>query len=181
MKLIGIVGSLRKGSFNRMLMENIRKLLPAEVEFDMASIADLPLYSADLDADFPKKAIAFKDAIRSAQGIIIATPEYNRSIPGPLKNAIDWASRPSGDGAWKTKPVLVTGVSTGAIGTAVVQAHLKQVLLHLGMHVLGQPEVHVGLAKEKFDANGVLTDEKTIERLKKALDTFLNFAKKISE
>jgi len=174
-KLLGIVGSLRGASYNHALMEGFQKLAPAHIAITVARIDDLPLYNEDLEAEFPKSAAALKDAIRAADGIMIATPEYNRSIPGVLKNAIDWTSRPYGDNAWATKPVLVLGASPGAVGTAVAQSHLKQILLYLDTRVLGQPEFYLGGARDKFDAHGVLTDEKTKEHIRKALDTLTRY------
>lgn len=173
-QLVGIVGSLRKGSYNRMLIEAIKALAPQHVTITLAEIGDLPLFNADFEKEsYPEAAKRFKEAVRAANGIIIAMPEYNRSIPGVLKNAIDWASRPYGDSVWEQMPILVVGASTGAIGTAVGQYHLKQVLLYLNARLVGQPEFHLGGAKDKFNEQGQLIDEKTKEFIVKALEALI--------
>lgn len=176
---MGIVGSLRKGSINRMLMEAARQYAPAGMTIEIAEIGGVPLYNQDNEtADFPKEAQELKDKIRTADGVLIATPEYNRSVPGILKNVIDWTSRPRGDGTWVGKPVAVMGVTGGTIGAALAQTHLKQILLHLDARVLGQPEFYLGGAKDKFDAEGKLVDEPTKERLVKLLETLAGEAGK---
>jgi chromate reductase len=139
------------------------------MEIEQAETGNLPLYNSDLEVAFPAEAAALKAKIESADGVIFATPEYNRSIPGGLKNAIDWASRPYGKNSFAGKPALVMGVSGGKLGTILAQSHLKVVLLHLNMDVLGQPEVFLGPAGELFDAAGNLTDMKTKEFLSTAL------------
>ena len=174
MNILGFVGSLRQGSYNKMLMQAFMGSLPAEARMEIAEIGNLPLYNTDLEADFPKEASKLKAKIKAADAIIISTPEFNRSISGVLKNALDWTSRPYGDNAWAGKRVLVVGASTGAIGTALGQYHLKQILLYLDARVLGQPEFYCGMAKSKFDANGKLIDEPTKEHITKALSALLN-------
>lgn len=141
------------------------------VNFEIVDITWLPLYNQDFDANYPSDVTALKDKIRSADGIIIATPEHNRSIPAALKNFLDWTSRPYGETTWKGKPVAVMGATPGGVGTAVGQYHLKQILTYLDARVLGQPEFYVGGATEKFDAEGNLTDEKTREHLVRLLET----------
>ncbi len=169
MNIIAISGSLRKDSFNTMLVRNLQALAPAGMSITIADISALPLYDQDAETSFPTAAQTLKDMIAAADGIIIATPEYNRSIPGGLKNAIDWASRPYGKNSFAGKPVLLMGVSTGRIGTALAQAHLKQVMLYLDAHVIGQPELYFGPAPELFDAAGALTGESMKDLLAKAL------------
>ena len=176
MNIIGISGSLRAGSYNHGLLEAFKNALPEDVEMEIVSIGALPHFNADLESDFPPEAQALKDTVADADAVIIATPEYNRSIPGVLKNAIDWLSRPYGENSFAGKPVLVVGASPGGIGTALAQYHLKQVLLHLDAHVMGQPEFFVGGAAEKFDANGTLTDEDTKQRISAAIRTLLSAA-----
>jgi NAD(P)H-dependent FMN reductase len=170
-KIIGIVGSLRAESYNKFLMQAVKENAPQSMEIEILDVT-LPLFNADLESAFPIEATFFKEKIKAADGIIIATPEYNRSIPGVLKNAIDWASRPYGDNAFAGKPVFVMGASTGAIGTAVAQSHLKQILSYLDTRTMGQPEFYLGNAKEKFDAAGKLADEKTREYIIKGLEAF---------
>lgn len=169
-KIIGLIGSLRKGSFNRMLMEATKQLAPQGVMVEIAEIGNLPLFNQDFEANYPKEAQELKDKIRAADSVIIATPEYNRSIPGVLKNALDWTSRPYGQSVWPGKPVAVMGASGGPIGTALAQAHLKQILLYLDANVLGQPEFFLGGAPGKFDKDGKLIDEATKQHIAKLFE-----------
>ena len=169
-----LVGSLRKESFNLKLAKAIEKIAPVEFLFLHANIADLPLYNQDHDEKNADSVIRLKAVITSAQALLIVTPEYNRSIPSVLKNAIDWASRPWGKNSFAKKPVLILGASVGPIGTAVAQNHLKTIMNYLDTHVVGQPEFYMGTAQDKFDATGKLTDESSREHLKKALETLAN-------
>lgn len=169
MNIIAISGSLRKDSFNTALLRAMQALAPSDMKITIADISGLPLYSQDAEASFPAPAQALKDAIEAADGVIIATPEYNRSIPGTLKNAIDWASRPWGKNSFSGKPVITAGVSVGKIGTAVAQSHLRQIMSYLDAKVIGQPELYLGPAQELFDAEGNLTHDSTKELLTKAL------------
>jgi chromate reductase len=139
------------------------------MQIEIADIGSIPLYNEDDEAAFPPAAKALKDKVEAADAIIIATPEYNRSIPGVLKNAIDWASRPWGQNSFAGKPVLTMGVSVGRIGTAVAQSHLRQVMVYLDTHVIGQPELYFGPAQELFDAERNIADEHAKELLTKAL------------
>jgi chromate reductase len=149
-----IVGSLRKESLNRQLAGAIAKLAPAGVEFKPLRIDDLPLYNQDDDANQAEPVKRLKTEIRAANGLLFVTPEYNRSVPGVLKNAIDHASRPYGDSAWAGKPAGVIGVSVGAIGTALAQAHLRNTLAYLDMPTLGQPEAFVQAKDGLFNPDG---------------------------
>jgi chromate reductase len=179
--IVGIVGSLRKASINRFLMNAVKQMAPQGVTVELLEIGNLPLFDQDREMnDYPKEAQALKDKILAANGALIATPEYNRSVPGVLKNAIDWTSRPYGKNAWAGKTVGVMGASGGAIGTALAQYHLKQILQYLDARVLGQPEFYLGGAVAKFDASGVLTDETTKEHIKKFWDVFLKQIEKNS-
>lgn len=171
MNIIAISGSLRKDSFNSALLRALPLLAPAGVTITVANLGAIPLYNGDDEAAFPPAAQALKDAIVSADAVIIATPEYNRSIPGVLKNAIDWASRPYGNNSFAGKPVLTMGVSIGKIGTAVAQSHLRQILAYLDAHLVGQPELYLGPAHELFDAERNLIDQATKDHLAKALET----------
>lgn len=174
--LLTISGSLRKDSFNSALLRAVEAQMPGGITVEHARIGDLPLYNQDDEKErFSKEAAELKAKIRAADGIIIATPEYNRSVPGVLKNALDWTSRPYGDNAWAGKPVYVMGMTGGAVGTALAQADLKKILLYLDAHVLGQPEFYGVFATEKFDAEGNLTDEKTKEVIAKALTAFVAY------
>jgi NAD(P)H-dependent FMN reductase len=173
MNIIAISGSLRKGSFNTQLLHAFKKLAPAGTEITIVEIGNLPLYNQDNEAQFPAVAQKLKDAVVAADGIIIATPEYNRSTPGVLKNAIDWISRPYGHNSFANKTVLVAGVSVGKIGTAVAQSHLRQILVYLDADVIGQPELYIGPAQTVFDAQGNVIDSHTKELLTKGLETLL--------
>lgn len=141
------------------------------MELIQASIASLPFFNADYEDPYPQAAQELKSFLTTADAFIIATPEYNRGVPGILKNAIDWMSRPKGPSPFSQKPVLVIGASDGNIGTAVAQASLKGSLLHLNAHVLGRPEFYLGMAQEKFDTEGKLIDLKTKEFIVSALQT----------
>lgn len=169
MKIVALSGSLRKDSYNTLLLRAFAELAPAGMEIEIASVGDLPLYNSDLEAAYPAAARALKDTVNAAAGVIIATPEYNRSISGVLKNAIDWLSRPYGQNSFARKPVLVAGVSMGKIGTAVAQSHLKQIMTYLDANLVGQPELYLGPAAELFDATGKITNDATKELLSKAL------------
>lgn len=149
-----VVGSLRKESFNRKLATGIERLLPADVSFNSLEIGDLPLYNQDDDGNPAAPVVRLKTAIMAAQGVLFVTPEYNRSIPGVLKNALDHASRPYGKSAWAGKPAGVIGASVGAIGTALAQQHLRNVLSYLDMPTLAQPEAFIHAKEGLFDADG---------------------------
>lgn len=149
-----VVGSLRKDSFNRKLATALARLAPADVSFVQVRIDDLPLYNQDDDAHPAPSVQRLKSEIAAAQGLLFVTPEYNRSIPGVLKNALDHGSRPYGQSAWGGKPAGVIGVSVGAIGTALAQQHLRNVLAYLNVPTLGQPEAFVQAKDSLFDAEG---------------------------
>ena len=151
-----IVGSLRQDSFNRRLATAIAKLAPAEFSFKQVQIGDLPLYNQDDDAHPADSVKRLKAEILAAQGLLFVTPEYNRSMPGVLKNAIDHASRPYGQSAWAGKPAGVLGVSVGAIGTALAQQHLRNVLAYLDVPTLGQPEAFIQAKEGLFDEDGAI-------------------------
>lgn len=156
-----ISGSFRDGSLNVRLAKAIEKLAPASLEFTHVPIKSLPHYNADLENDRPAVVNEFTEAIRSADAVCIVTPEYNRSIPGVLKNAIDWASKPMDSNHWKNKPVAMTGTSPGAIGTAVAQQHLRQILSILGAYVL-PGEVYISFQPDDLiEADGNVTVERT--------------------
>jgi chromate reductase len=149
-----IVGSLRQDSVNQRLAEAIQKLAPPDFVFERVEIGDLPLYNQDDDASPAPSVRRLKVRIQAADGVIFATPEYNRSIPGVLKNALDHGSRPYGQSAWAGKPAGILGLSPGPIGTALAQQHLRSILGYLDMPVLGQPEVYLQATDTLFDADG---------------------------
>lgn len=152
------VGSLRADSLNKKLASNLEKLAPQEVRFNYVDL-NLPLYNGDLESDFPPEVITLKEQIEKADGILIVSPEYNRSVPGVLKNAIDWASRPFGESSFDSKPLALTGASNGPIGTAVAQSDLRHIAGYLNMRLLGQPELYFNFANKKLDENGDVIDE----------------------
>ncbi len=178
-KILGFSGSLRNGSYNKSILRAAAELLPENTELEIFDLADIPLYNQDLDGEKPSSVSEFKDKIKSADAILIATPEYNYSIPGVLKNAMDWASRPYGDNSFDGKPLAIMGASIGNIATARAQYHLRQTCVFLNMHVVNQPEVMVGVAQDKIDSNGVLTDEKTKEVIKNLLAKLVELTRKL--
>jgi len=167
-----IVGSLRRESFNRRLAGALERLVPAQVSFTRLEIGDLPLYNQDDDKHPPAAAVRLKREIRACDGLLFCTPEYNRGMPGVLKNALDHASRPYGDSAWAGKPAGVTGVSPSAIGTALAQAQLRCVLAYLDVPVLGQPEAYL-TAKEGFFSDDGGIGEASRGFVQKWVDAFV--------
>jgi chromate reductase len=156
LKIAVIVGSLRRDSFNRRLAHAMARLGPSDFVFTQVPIHDLPLYNQDDDARPVETVLRLKAQIAAAQGLLFVTPEYNRSIPGVLKNAIDHASRPYGQSAWAGKPAGVLGASVGAIGTSMAQQHLRNILAYLDMPTLGQPEAFIHASAGLFDIAGQL-------------------------
>lgn len=153
-KIAIVVGSLRRDSFNRKLANAAARLAPQEFSFEHLDVGGLPLYNQDDDASPAPSVIRLKQQIAAAQGVLFVTPEYNRSVPGVLKNAIDHASRPYGQSAWAGKPAGILGVSPGAVGTAVAQQHLRTILAYLDMPTLGQPEAFIQAKEGLFDQDG---------------------------
>ena len=172
-----IVGSLRRDSFNRKLADAMVKLAPAEFSFAQVNIGDLPLYNQDNDATPPPSVIRLKAEIAAAKGLLFVTPEYNRSLPGVLKNAIDHASRPYGQSAWAGKPAGVLGVSVGAIGTAMAQQHLRNILSYLDVPTLGQPEAFIQAKDGLFDASGEIGADSR-KFLQSWIDRYVSWVKK---
>ena len=173
-----LVGSLRKESINAIYAKALEKLGADQFTFAVVDM-DLPLYNNDLWDNPPAKVLALKAAIRSADGVLIVTPEYNRSVPAVTKNALDWASRPYGDNAWSGKPVAITGASPGSQGTAVAQSQLRSTLTVLGTHVLGEPEVYISFKPEVFAADGTVLNDGTAKFLKGFLDKFAALIDKV--
>lgn len=160
MPTIGIiVGSLASTSINREVAKALINLAPDGVELEFIDISQLPVYSRDYDADYPAAARALKEHVESVDGVLIVTPEYLRSIPGALKNALDWASRPWGTNSFNGKPVAITGVSVGSIGTAAAQQGLRAILGHLNAPTMGQPEMFLSFSKDAFPGNGEVADD----------------------
>lgn len=172
-KFIAISGSLRKDSYNTYLLKAAQKIVDETISIELYDISTLPFYNGDLENSFPIEVHQLKEAIEYSDGVIFSTPEYNRSISGVLKNAIDWASRPYGKNSFDRKPVLVLGVSSGQISAAVAQIHLKSIMTYLNAKLVGQPEFYMGGAKTKFNEEGELIDEGSKAVLKKAVDTLI--------
>ncbi len=168
-KIAVVVGSLRKDSFNKKLAQALEKLLPAEFSCTTVRIDDLPLYNQDDDGNQSAQVKRLKGEIAAAQGLLFVTPEYNRSLPGVLKNAIDHASRPYGQNAWAGKPAGVIGISVGALGTALAQQHLRNILAYLDVPVLGQPEAFIQAKEGVFNPDGSIG-----EGSKKFVQTWLD-------
>ena len=174
MHIVGISGSLRKKSLNTALLRALSTLAPADATFEILTIAGLPLYDQDIEeASYPAVARELREKIRSADGVIIATPEYNRSMPGALKNFLDWTSRPESEpNPWSAKRVGVLGASSGPRGASFAQYDVRRILHYFDAKVINQPEIYMGSAQTKFDDTMNLTDERTAEQLRKLLATF---------
>ncbi len=166
------VGSLRAASLNKKLAKNLEELAPDGTTFQYVDIASLPLFNEELEANYPKEAQAIKDIVEASDGVLFASPEYNRGVSGVLKNAIDWASRPWGTNSFDGKPAGIVGASGGALGTGPAQAQLKTVLIYLNTKLMGQPEVYFAHSNSLFDENGKVVEEAR-EMLKNYIDAFV--------
>ena len=171
-KVAVIVGSLRKASFNRMTAKVLAALAPAELRLEIIEIGELPLYNQDQDDAPPSQYVAFREKIKAADAVLFVTPEYNRSVPGVLKNAIDVGSRPYGHSVWDGKPGAVISVSPGAVGGFGANHHLRQSLVFLNVPAMPQPEAYVGGAAALFDKQGNLTNDGTRKFLKSFIEAF---------
>jgi len=172
-KILGIVGSLRKASFNHFALKAAQELTPDDAELELIELHGIPVFNQDDEIALPATVLEFKKRILVADAILFATPEYNYSVPGSLKNAIDWASRPYGKSAWLGKPAAIMGASVGSFGTARAQYHLRQILVALNMPVVNQPEVMISNAAKMFNQNGKLIDEPTRQFIQKLLDALV--------
>jgi len=180
-RVLGFGGSLRKGSYNKALLRAALEMTPPAAEMKLFEIEEIPIFNQDMEKDPPRIVKDLKAQIRIADAILIVTPEYNYSVPGFLKNAIDYASRPYGDNAFAGKPVAIMGASIGNQGTARAQYHLRQSCVFLDMYPLNQPEVMVSFAQDKFDQNGRLTDPKTREKVKELLESLVAWTRRLSK
>lgn len=180
-RILGIAGSLRRLSYNRGALRAATELAPEGATVEVFELDGLPAFNQDEDQNPPAQVVELKKRIREADAILFVTPEYNYSIPGVLKNAIDWASRPYGDSAWNGKPAAIMGASVGAIATARAQYHLRQMMVFLNMFPINQPEVMIGNAGEKFDQDGNLTDEKTKDYIRQLLQNLVEWTRRIAE
>ena len=179
-RILGIAGSLRRQSYNRAALRAATQLVPEGATIDIFEIDGIPGFSEDDEQNPPPKVVELKQRIREADAILIVTPEYNYSVPGVLKNAIDWASRPYGDSAWNGKPAAIMGASVGAIGTARAQYHLRQMFVFLNMFPVNQPEVMIANASERFDAEGNLTDDPTKDFIRQLLQSLVKWTRQIA-
>jgi chromate reductase len=179
-KILGFAGSLRRGSYNKALMRAARELVPEGVVLEIFDLEGIPPFNQDLENEPADKVKEFKAKIKAADAVLIATPEYNYSIPGVLKNAIDSASRPHGDNAFEHKPVAIMGASNGMIGTARAQYHLRQCFVFLSCFALNHPEVMVSHAHEKIDTDGNLIDQKTRELIRQLIENLVSWTKRLS-
>jgi chromate reductase, NAD(P)H dehydrogenase (quinone) len=175
-----VIGSLRRDSFNRKLAGAVMRLAPPELTFKQSQIGDLPLYNQDDDGNQAEPVKRLKSEITNAHGLLFVTPEYNRAMPGVLKNAIDHASRPYGENAWAGKPAGVMGASIGAPGTAMAQQHLRNTLAYLDVPTLGQPEAFIHVKEGLFDENGDIGNEDTRKFLQNWMDHYVAWVKKLA-
>jgi len=178
-RILGIAGSLRRDSYNRATLRAAMELAPEGASIEIFELDDIPAFNQDDEQNPPAKIVELKQRIREVDAILFVTPEYNYSVPGVLKNAIDWASRPYGDSAWNGKPAAIMGASVGAVGTARAQYHLRQMMVFLNMFPVNQPEVMIGNASERFDAQGNLTDEASKGFIRQLLQNLVDWSRRI--
>jgi chromate reductase len=179
LRILGIAGSLRRGSFNLGLIEAAVEVAPEGIRIEPFNLAGIPFYNPDDEAEPAARAVEFRRRVRESHGVLMATPEYNYAISGVLKNAIDWASQPYGRNAWDAKPVAVMGASVSSLGTARAQYQLRQTLTALNCYTLNQPELLLGDAPKKFDADGKLTDAATRTAVRDLLTAFAEWIKRV--
>ena len=181
LRILGISGSLRKGSYNTAALNAAIELCPDDAQIEVYDIAGFESFDQDKEAAPPDNVAKFKAAIRASDAVLFSSPEYNYSVPGFLKNAIDWASRPYGDSAWDGKPALIMGASPGTGGTMRMQYHLRQTMVFLNMHPINRPEVMITNCASKFDESGKLTDQATREHIANALKTLVDWTRKLAK
>src|SRR5580692_5148403 len=179
-RILGIAGSLRRGSYNQAALRAAKLLVPENSEIDLFQLDDIPMFDEDDEKRPPSSVLELKNRIRRADALLIVTPGYNYSIPGVLKNAIDWACRPYGDSALSGKTAAIMGASLGAIGTARAQHHLRQILVALNLFTLNQPEVVIADAGHRFDENGNLIHEPTKQMIQELLQNLVDWTRRIS-
>jgi chromate reductase len=178
-KILGFVGSLRKGSYNKALMRAAVELAPEDAAIEVFDLEGIPPFNQDFERQPLPAVKSFKAKIIDADAILIASPEYNYSVSGVLKNAIDWASRPHGDNAFEGKPVAIMSASIGHLGGARAQYHLRQSFVYLGMHPLNRPEVMMPFAKDNVDADGNVTNENTRQLIRELLEALVQWTRKL--
>jgi chromate reductase len=178
-RILGIAGSLRRESYNRSALRAAVQLVPQDATLEVFELDGIPGFNQDEEQNPPAKVVELKRRIRDADSVLFVTPEYNYSVPGVLKNAIDWASRPYGDSAWSGKPAAIMGASVGAIATARAQYHLRQIMVFLNMFPVNQPEVMIGHAAERFDKDGNLTDDTTKDFIRQLLASLVAWTRRL--
>ena len=179
LSILGFAGSLRQGSYNKAILRAAQEMVPSGAKLEIFDLAGIPPFNQDLETQPAEKVTEFKAAIRAADALLIATPEYNYSMSGVLKNALDSASRPYGDNALDGKPVAIMGASMGMLGTARAQYHLRQSCVFLNMYPLNRPEVMVPVAQEKIDDKGRLTDPQTREKIAELIEALIVWARRL--
>lgn len=180
LKIIGICGSLRQDSFNRKILVFSKQFFPKDITFEIVEIGNLPIFNQDLEANPPHSVIKFREEINSANGILFAANEHNYSVSAALKNAIEWGSRPYVNAVMNKKPIAIISASTGMIGGARAQNHLRQISVQVDMYPLNKPELIITFVKDKFDEKGNLTDVHTQEKIKELIQAFIPWVKKFS-
>jgi chromate reductase len=178
-RILGISGSLRRQSYNSAALRAAVGLAPAGAVVEIFDLDGIPIFNQDEESTPPARVVELKRRVREADAILFVTPEYNYSVPGVLKNAIDWASRPYGDNAWEGKPAAIMGASVGAIGTARAQYHLRQIFVFLNIFPVNQPEVMIGDAAQRFDAEGNLTDERKKDQIRELLRSLVELTRRL--
>ena len=179
-RILGIAGSLRRESYNRAALRAATQLAPEGAVLETFDLDGIPGFNQDEEQNPPQRVVELKRQIRAADAILFVTPEYNYSVPGLLKNAIDWASRPYGDSAWNEKPVAIMGASLGAFGTARAQYHLRQTFVFLNMFPINRPEVMITNAAARFDERGNLTDQATNDLIRQLLQSLVEWTRRLS-
>jgi chromate reductase len=180
-RILGIAGSLRRESYNRAALRAAVGLAPPDAALDVFELDGIPGFNQDDEQNPPAKVVELKRRVRAADAVLFVTPEYNYSVPGVLKNAIDWASRPYGDSAWSGKPAAIMGASVGTIGTARAQYHLRQIMVFLNMFPINQPEVMIGNAATRFDKDGNLTDDTTKDFIRQLLANLVAWTRRLQQ
>jgi chromate reductase, NAD(P)H dehydrogenase (quinone) len=179
-RILGIAGSLRRSSYNQAALRAAKLLVPENSGIDIFQLDGIPMFNEDDEKRPPSSVVELKKRIRSANSVLIVTPEYNYSIPGVLKNAIDWASRPHDDNAWSGKPAAIMGASVGPIGTARAQQHLRQILVALNLFLLNKPEVLIANAAHRFNEDGNLIHDPTKQLIQELLQSLADWTRRIS-
>jgi len=179
-RILGLAGSLRKASYNRAALRAAQQLVPTGAKLDIIELDGIPPFNQDDEASPPTTVARLKASIKDSDAVLFVTPEYNYSVPGVLKNAIDWAARPYGQNAWQHKPAAIMGASIGSVGTARAQYHLRQMMVFLDMPVVTQPEVMIASAAKRFNDQGELTDETARKLIVQLLEALIDLTQRMA-